>query len=163
MHPAAEQRLSQRLGDVILTLDLGEAGRTVPPIQRERRGGQADLRNVSAAWALTGTGGAACHDLILAECTLAGTVRDPPHTRQSPRTLAAFRPWGGWRDERRARGLAASLTAALGVREPAGNPVADTRRRRDDARITQFPAQTPQCHRHRVRERVSELIPDLLE
>ena len=23
---------------------------------------------------------------------------DPPRTRQSPRTLAAFRPWGGWRD-----------------------------------------------------------------
>src|SRR5580704_4505988 len=25
-------------------------------------------------------------------------IGDPPHTHQSPRTLAAFRPWGGWRD-----------------------------------------------------------------
>src|SRR5437588_2226656 len=31
-------------------------------------------------------------------------IGDPPHTRQSPRTLAAFRPWGGWRDKRRAGG-----------------------------------------------------------
>src|SRR5271166_4582932 len=94
---------------------------------------------------------------------LAGTVKDPPHTRQSPRTLAAFRPWGGWRDERRARGLAASLAAGRGVREPARDPVSHSRRRGDDGRIAELPAQAPDGDRDGVRERISELVPDLLE
>src|SRR5579859_2659995 len=42
---------------------------------------------------------------------LAGEGRDPSHTRQSPRTLAAFRPWGSWQDKRRARGLPTSLAS----------------------------------------------------
>src|ERR1700685_1630849 len=65
-------------------------------------------------------------------------VRDPPHTRQSPRTLAAFRPWGSWRDKRRARGLQASLasrrtllspiraTAAGRARKSVGLPTEDS-------------------------------------
>src|SRR5690242_4723018 len=32
-------------------------------------------------------------------------AEDPPHTRQSLLILAAFRPWGGSQDGRRARGL----------------------------------------------------------
>jgi hypothetical protein len=36
-------------------------------------------------------------------------IEDPPHTRQSLLILAAFRPWGGSQDERRAGGRAASL------------------------------------------------------
>ncbi len=104
MHPPAAQRLAERLGDLVLALDLGEAGRAVPAVERQRRGGKARPRGVRWVRGLTGTGGVACHDHILAR-----KVKDPPHTRQGPRTLAAFRPWGSWRDERRARGLAASL------------------------------------------------------
>src|SRR5262245_28351950 len=37
--------------------------------------------------------------------------RDPSHTRQSPRTLAAFRPWGSGQDKRRARGLPPSVAS----------------------------------------------------
>jgi hypothetical protein len=44
MHPAASQCLPERLSDVILTLYLGKRGRAVPPVQRERRGGEAGLR-----------------------------------------------------------------------------------------------------------------------
>src|ERR1700684_3772207 len=36
-------------------------------------------------------------------------AEDPPRTRQSTRTLAAFRPWGGWRDKRRTGGRLVSL------------------------------------------------------
>jgi hypothetical protein len=32
--PAGVQRLAQRLGDVILALELGEGGRPVTPVQR---------------------------------------------------------------------------------------------------------------------------------
>jgi hypothetical protein len=63
--PAAAQRLPERLGDVILALDLSEARRAVPPVQRQRRGGSG-LRLARWARTLTGTGGVACHDLILA-------------------------------------------------------------------------------------------------
>ena len=38
-------------------------------------------------------------------------VWDPPRTRQSPRTLAAFLPWGGWRGKRRTEGRSPSLAA----------------------------------------------------
>src|SRR6267154_2798833 len=53
-------------------------------------------------------------------------VEDPPHTRQSPRTLAAFRPWGSWRDKRRARGLPPSLARPADgrVRLPVADPAA---------------------------------------
>src|SRR5271165_3791982 len=90
---------------------------------------------------------------------LAGTVKDPPHTRQSPRTLAAFRPWGSWRDERRARGLADSLAVAGQARDS----VAHARSGGDDRRLAQFAAQAADCDRHGVGERVGVLVPYLLK
>ena len=89
--PAVAQRLSQRFGDVLLADDLGEGRRAVLAVERQRSGGG---RAAAAGRVLGGgTGLVACHDVILAR-----TGRDPPHTRQSPLTLAAFRPWGSWRD-----------------------------------------------------------------
>src|SRR5580693_5416021 len=117
--PAAAQRLAERLGDVILALDLSEAGRTIPAVQGQRRGRRL-LRLGRGARTLTGTGGVTCHELILA----GRGKEDTPHTRQSPRTLAAFRPWGSWRDKRRARGLSASLARPgdTGASYPATRP-----------------------------------------
>jgi hypothetical protein len=63
--PAAAQRLAERIGYVILALDLCEARRAVPAVQRQRRSGSR-LRLVRWARTLTGTRGVACHDLILA-------------------------------------------------------------------------------------------------
>ncbi len=39
--PATAQSLAERLGDMILALDLGKAGRPVPPVERQGRGGKA--------------------------------------------------------------------------------------------------------------------------
>src|SRR5262249_33159040 len=82
--------------------DLSERGGGVAAVkgQRSRRWRAAGAGRVLGG----GTGRVACHDVILAR-----TGRDPPHTHQSSRTLAAFRPWGIWRDKRRARGLLVSL------------------------------------------------------
>src|SRR6185437_6763553 len=65
--------------------------------------------------------------------------KDPPRTRQGPLTLAAFRPWGGSWDGRRARGLPASLladdvTADRPVDQPADQ---STRRLLDVAALAQ--------------------------
>src|SRR5260370_25928574 len=88
---------------------------------------------------------------------LAGTVKDPPHTRQSPRTLAAFRPWGSWRDERRARGLPASLAVAGHARDS----VAHARGGGDDLRLAQLAPQAADRDRDGGRERVRILVPTL--
>src|SRR3984885_10706033 len=103
MDAATAQRLPEWLCDLVLTLDLSKTAGPVPAVEGQRSPWPGGVRR---ALRVTGTGGVACHDLILAE------AEDPPHTRQSPRTLAAFRPWGSWRDERRARGLAVSLAMA---------------------------------------------------
>ncbi len=66
MHPAAAQRLPQRFCDVILAFDLGESGRTIPAVERQRRGRGTWPRRVGGAGIRTGTGDVACHDLILA-------------------------------------------------------------------------------------------------
>jgi hypothetical protein len=117
VHSAAAKRLPERLGDVVLALDLGEASRAIPAVERKRSGRKARRRAVCARFAsdVAWIQGVACHDLILAGIPPPGRQKDPPHTRQSPRTLAAFRPWGGWRDERRAGGLDVSLAAAAGA------------------------------------------------
>src|SRR5258706_12946663 len=91
---------------------------------------------------------------------LAGMAKkDPPHTRQSPRTLAAFRPWGGWRDERRARGLPASLSVAGRPRDP----VAHAWRSGNDLRLAKLSAQAADRDRHRIGERGSMLVPQPLQ
>src|SRR5215470_10169240 len=91
---------------MLLATDLSECRRTVPAVKRQRGG---SWRAAGAGRVLGGgTGLVACHDVILAR-----TGRDPPHTRQSSRTLAAFRPWGIWRDKRRARGLQVSLAGRV--------------------------------------------------
>ena len=46
VHPAAAQRLPERLGDMVLALDLGEAGRAVAAVERQRRGRRAWPRAV---------------------------------------------------------------------------------------------------------------------
>src|SRR5690606_22901370 len=77
--PAGPQRLPQRLGDVLLTLDLGK--RPGPVLAVERKTHEGCPRPVAKAG-------------------------DPPRTRQSLLILAAFRPWGGSQDDA-ARGVAA--------------------------------------------------------
>src|SRR5215470_2626717 len=105
MHPAAAQRLLERLGDVFLALDLGESGGAVTPVQGKRCVGHSRADLTLMARVAVRSGNVACHDLIRA----VEGGGDPSHTRQSPRTLAAFRPWGSWRDARHARGLPSSL------------------------------------------------------
>src|ERR1700691_316853 len=88
--PATSESLPERLCDVVLATDFSEGGGAVLAVE-----GQAA--------ALVGV---FRHDLILAgrvaECRR--NMKDPPRTRQSSRTLAAFRPWGGWQDKRRTGG-----------------------------------------------------------
>src|SRR5215469_18674706 len=117
MHTAAAERLPERLSNVILALDLGECGWPVPAVQGQGRGGEGRSRAIRVVGARTRPPGYVCHDLILAELTLAGAVKDPPHTRQSPRTLAAFRPWGSWRDNA-VRGVSRQCSHAGGGPAP---------------------------------------------
>ena len=107
VHPAATQRLPEWLGDVLLTLDLCEGRRAVAAVEGQRSVRNPRPGSVRIARPAGRFGDVACHDLIRAE-----KGRDPSHTRQSPRTLAAFRPWGSWQDKRRARGLPPSLASS---------------------------------------------------
>ncbi len=67
MHPAAAQRLPERLGDVLLSLDLSERGRPVAAVERERSVGNIGTGPNSIARPAGRTGDVACHDLIRAE------------------------------------------------------------------------------------------------
>ena len=89
--PAVAQRLPQRLGDVVLADDLGERLGPVAAVQRERGVDDPRAILIPRAAAAAGTGDVACRDLIRAV-----ERKGPPRTRQSPLTLAAFRPWGSW-------------------------------------------------------------------
>ena len=104
-----EQGLPERFGDLLLALDLGEGGGPVLAVQGQRGSGcrRAGLARIT----VRGAGGVACHGLHPRR-----TGRDPPHTRQSPRTLAAFRPWGSWRDNA-VRGVTGQ--SSHGHRQPA--------------------------------------------
>ena len=65
----------ERNGDVLLADDLVQPSRTVGAIQGHGHAGSLCV-GPDDGWP-------------------ARTCRDPPRTRQSPLTLAAFRPWGG--------------------------------------------------------------------
>ena len=84
MHAIVCQGAGERLGDVLLTDDVGQTPRPVGAV--EGRG----------------------HPVTLAP---GADVRDPPHTRQSPPALAAFRPWGIQRGDA-ARGVGSSVRRA---------------------------------------------------
>jgi hypothetical protein len=82
MNAIAGQRPRQRLRHVLLADDVGQPARPVGAVQR--RG----------------------HPVTLVRGCDAG---DPPHTRQSPPALAAFRPWGIQQDDA-ARGVGGEST-----------------------------------------------------
>ena len=65
MHPAGPQRLTERFGDMILTLDLGKSGRPVATVECQRCVRSARPSRIPMASGLTGAGDFACHDLIL--------------------------------------------------------------------------------------------------
>ena len=75
MDPAAAQRLPQRLRDLVLALDLGEAAWPVAAVEGQRGAGRSRVRS---AVRVTGTGGVACHDLILPKIR---TPRTPDRAR----------------------------------------------------------------------------------
>ena len=70
--PPAAQRLAQRLGDLLLALDLGEGGRPVLPVQRQACGGPgrgdrgSGCRGAPSRLWLRRIRGSLCHDSILA-------------------------------------------------------------------------------------------------
>ena len=80
--PAGFERDAQRPGDVLLPDDVGEPRRAVLAVQSQRHAARLP------------TAGAAVGRYPEDERT--------PRTRQSPLTLAAFRPWGSSQDGRRA-------------------------------------------------------------
>src|ERR1019366_9163810 len=87
--PAVAKGLAERFRYVILAFDVSKRGRPVSPVQREPR------------WWPAGRGlvlrGGRPRPLPSPHPRRAGKGSAPPHTRQGPRTLAAFRPWGSWR------------------------------------------------------------------
>ena len=85
--PPGAQRLGERAGDVFLPLHLGERRRAVLAVEGQVRWGRRSAGLVSSR-----------SDAAAAISSSSPVIGDPPHTHQSPRTLAAFRPWGGWRD-----------------------------------------------------------------
>ena len=62
VHAATAQSLPERLGDVILALQLSEGRRPVPAVERERR---VLRRSVNGRWLDLTVVGVTCHDLIL--------------------------------------------------------------------------------------------------
>ncbi|GES19899.1 hypothetical protein Aple_027950 [Acrocarpospora pleiomorpha] len=100
--PPTPQRLAQRLGDVFLPLDLCERPWPVLAVERE-------THTVSSGRAspMVGSGIARIPK-----------PEDPPHTRQSPLILAAFRPWGGSQDDAARGVLTQSSPARQCVRPP---------------------------------------------
>ncbi len=75
VHPAAAERLAQRLGDVVLAPDLREGRRPIPPVQRDRRTRCTAFCCFRGGW----TWNVACHDLILTGRK--GTPRTPARAR----------------------------------------------------------------------------------
>ena len=88
--PAGRERGAQRLGDVLLPDDLGEGRRPVLAIEGERHGPR--LRQPTDRPVTPGTA-VDRHDR--SPIAVDPETKGDPRTRQSSRTLAAFRPWGG--------------------------------------------------------------------
>ena len=88
--PTGRQRDAQRFGDMLLPHDLGEGRGPVFAIEGERHGPRLRQRTDRPSFPPPAVDGTAQS----ADPIDAGDKGDP-RTRQSSRTLAAFRPWGG--------------------------------------------------------------------
>ena len=115
MQPAGAQRLHQRLGDVLLPDDLGERARPVLAVQRQRHDPPPSVPVARPP----ARGPRYRHgDRQLAPTVRQPRHRGPPCTRQSSLILAAFRPWGGSRGERRTRGFGQLYPSGVGGPRP---------------------------------------------
>ncbi|GAA2309634.1 hypothetical protein GCM10010376_28860 [Streptomyces violaceusniger] len=82
--PVVAQRLLQRAGDMLLPDDLREGLGSVAAVQRKGRHAYDDI----------GDHGQQARTRIPTALHDPTDARGPSRTRQSPLTLAAFRPWG---------------------------------------------------------------------